>query len=109
MAFSCEVGKSMVAWAGSRAGCLHCALIALTIQGMTPDPRDLTSGSISRVLRSILGDGTPAPADEPPPADDATDELCTPASAAARVAARGRADDPSPPPLLLPTRRTTRA
>src|SRR4051794_33305643 len=106
---SCGVGESMVQWPRSRAGCLYGALIALTIQGMTPDPQDLTSHSISRILRSILGDGIPAAADEAPPADDATDEVCTPASAAVRLAARECTARPSPPRLLLPFPRTSDA
>jgi hypothetical protein len=68
----------------TRAWCLRCALIALTIQGMTPDPQDLTSGAISRILRSIASDGMPPTGDEAPPGDDATDEkpgeVCMPGS-----------------------------
>jgi hypothetical protein len=92
----------MVLWDRSRAGCLYGTLIALTIQGMTPDPQDLTSHSISRILQSILGCVTPGAADHAPPADDATDEICTPASAATRPSACDRAEGPSPPHRLVP-------
>ncbi len=71
-----------------RTWCLHCALIALSIHGMTPDLHDVTSGAIPTVLRSILGDGSPTATDKAVPGDEATDEnpdeICTPASVAAR-------------------------
>ena len=97
-----------------RVWCLHYALIAMSIQGMTPDPRDVTSSSITRILRSILGDGSPAAAGEVPLGDDTTDEkpneVCTPASAAIRLAARVVADGPSPPhPILVTARASNRA
>jgi hypothetical protein len=66
-------------------------LIALAIQGMTPDARDLTSCSMSRILRSILSDGNPA-ADGAQPGDDAPDEnpdeVCTPAAVVGRMSVR---------------------
>lgn len=57
----------------------HGALIALTIQGMTPDPATVTSGSLARILRCILDEQPWTAADAFPLGDDATDEVCTPA------------------------------
>ncbi len=78
--FSIGMDDSMLDSPRTRAWCLRCALIALAIQGMTPDPEDLTSGSISRILRSIASDSIPPTGDEAPSRDDATDEVCTPDS-----------------------------
>ena len=101
MPFLCGMEDSMVQWPRFRARCLHFALIALSIQGITPDSRDLTSGSISWILRSILNDGIPAAADDAAPGDDAPDEtpddVCTPASADVRIGARVRIAHPYPP------------
>jgi hypothetical protein len=88
----------MILWRRSRTRCLHCALIALAIQGMTPDPQDLTSSLISRILQSIWHDCVPGVADEGPRGGDASDEtpdeVCTLASACVRLAARSRVNGP---------------
>jgi hypothetical protein len=106
MPFSSGVGNLMVPSPRSRAWCLRCALIALSIHGMTPDPRDVTSGAIPMILRSILEDGVPAAADRAPPVDDALDEnpddVCTPPSAAARRVAPDPLDDAPPPHRMTP-------
>ena len=89
----------MIPWPRSRARCLHCALIALAIHGITPNARDVTSGSIPRILQSIGYDIGSGAADEATPGDDAPDEkpdeVCTPASATLGLATRGRVDGPS--------------
>jgi hypothetical protein len=112
MPFSSGVGNLMVPSPRSRAWCLHCALIALSIHGMTPDPRDVTSDAIPMILRSILEDGVPAAADRAPSGDDALnknpDDVCTPPSAAARRVAPDPLDDAPPPhriTLFPPTAR----
>jgi hypothetical protein len=74
---------------------LHCALIALAMQGMKPDPQDLVSGTIARILESIPGDRmSPKAAGELPPGEDATDdtpdEICTPASSSIGRVEQGR-------------------
>jgi hypothetical protein len=88
---------SMVQWPSSRIRWLHGALIALAIHAMTPDPQDVTSGSITRILQTILSDRIPTAVDESPSGDDTTgekpDEVCTPTSPATHPAEhdRGRA------------------
>lgn len=86
----------MAQWPCPRFPWLHCALISLTIHGMTPDPRDVTSGSITRILRCIVSRGVASAACESPLGDDATDEkpdeVCTPASSASGAAERCRRD-----------------
>jgi hypothetical protein len=103
-----EMDESMVTSSWFRARCLHCALIALAIQGMTPDPDDMTSGSISKILQSIVGDGVLSKTEKLPASKDATDdekpdEVCTPASTSARPTACERVDRP------IPSRRPERA
>ncbi len=88
----------MIPWRRSRARCLYCALIALAIQGITPDHQDLASGSISRILQSIGYDIASGMADEATPGADAPDEkpdeVCIPAPASVRLATRGRVNGP---------------
>ena len=91
----------MVRGAYSGIRWVQCALIALTIHGMTPDPWDVTSISLTKVLPCILVNRIPTTADRPPSGADATDEkpdeVCTPACSAANPAAQGSA--------LVPRRR----
>jgi hypothetical protein len=79
---------------GSHTTCLRIALIALSIQGVTPDSDDLTSFSLSRILLSILADSI-CPIDDSVPLGDEThdekpDEVCMPASAGVRLPLRCR-------------------
>ena len=75
-----------------RATCLSIALVALAIQAITPDARDLTSFSISRILQSILSNSIATADDAAPWEDDTPDEtaddVCSPASAGTRIAKR---------------------
>jgi hypothetical protein len=85
---------------GPQTACLGVALIALAIQAITPDSHDLTSFSISRILQSILSDSI-APTDDAAPSEDDTpdekaDDVCSPASAGARVATRRPTSCPRP-------------
>jgi hypothetical protein len=106
--FSIGMDDSMVDSPRTRAWCLRCALIALAIQGMTTDPQDLTSGSISRILRSIASDGMPTTGDEAPPDDDTRDEkpgeVCMPGSSSGiRPITRHSIDGPCPPHRMPPS------
>jgi hypothetical protein len=89
---------SMVHWPCPKFSWPHCVLIALTIHGMTPDPRDVTSGSIARILQSILIQEISTVHGESPRGEDGTnekpDQVCTPASSGA-VMAEGRCRDSS--------------
>jgi hypothetical protein len=102
--------NSMLQWSYSRIGWLHCALIGLAIHAVTPDPRDLTSGSIARILRSIVSERIPTAADPSAPGDDTADEkpddVCTPAAPAARAAERDRSSSPSRRQRILLSART---
>jgi hypothetical protein len=105
---SIGMDASMVDSPRTRAWCLRCALIALAIQGMTPDAQDVTSGSIWRILRSIASDGIPPTGDEAPLGDDATHEkpgeVCMPASSSGvRPVTRHSIDGPCPPHRMPPS------
>lgn len=66
----------------------------MTIHAMAPDTRDVTSGSITWIFRSIVSDPVPTTADDSPPGNDASDEkpgeVCTPASSATHPAQHDR-------------------
>jgi hypothetical protein len=64
-----------VRW-GTRSICLRILLIALSIQGMTPDVHDLASGALLRILSQVLGDSkTDRAGDSLPSPDEDQNEL----------------------------------
>ena len=75
-----------------RKAYLGFALVALAIQAITPDPHDVTSFSISRILQSLLVDSLPLTDPDAPLGEDTqdekADEVCAPASARTHIALR---------------------
>jgi len=101
---------SMVQWPSSRIRWLHGTLIALAIDAVTPDSQDVTSGSITRILQTILSDRIPTAVDGSPSGDDLTgekpDEVCTPTSPSTHPAQHNRGSSPYLRQLVLLTART---
>jgi hypothetical protein len=76
-----------------RVTSLGFTLIALAVQAITPDPHDMTSFSILRILRSLRVDSLPptdaaTPSNEDPQQDENADEVCEPSWAGAQITAR---------------------
>ncbi len=79
-----------------RTRCFGFALVALAIQAITPDSRDFTSNSISRILQSLVADELPPTDAAVPPGEDSqdekADEVCAPASAGPQIVLRRSAN-----------------
>jgi hypothetical protein len=107
-----------------RAVLTRVCLVAMAIQGVTPDAQDLASPALSRVLRAITapdgltgldaarGGALPPPGPgRDPSRDGMPDEVCAPVSAPSRVAVRASVEgrshlDLPPPPPTDPSSRT---
>jgi hypothetical protein len=72
--------------------CLGFALVALAVQAITPDPHDLTSCAIARIIQSLQSDALPPKGTTVPPGadlqDETADEVYAPLTAGPQVAMR---------------------
>ena len=73
-----------------RSICLYLALIAVAIQGLTPDAHDLASLNSLRVLCPAFSDSTTLPSD-----DGLPDEVCGPMTFEMDLVSRTRSDSNS--------------
>jgi hypothetical protein len=95
---------------GIRSIGLRILLIALSIQGITPDVHDLTSGALIRILVQILGDSkTDRAGDALPSRDEDENEMPDDVCVAVRQASLVPRHQPggSPGPDLLASSRPT--
>ena len=78
--------------------CLHFLLIAIAIQGVTPDPQDLASNNCLRLFCPALGDPN-ALADD----DGMPDDVCVPAASEIESLLHGRSESLDPPCRMCPS------
>jgi hypothetical protein len=73
---------------------IRIALIALAIQGVSPDADGLTSFSLARILLTIVADSITSVDDSTPLEGERPDEVCVPTSAGMDLLLRRRIDFP---------------